>query len=426
MENFSEKQRLRASHLVSEALQDVVSREPHWVLRRGNTIFLVVIVLMLMLTWFIPYADTLDGSSRLAALQSPKLVTAMREGRLARLFVANEAQVKSGQHLGYVEGTASYSDVMTLYRWLCSGAVSDSQAVFPSLDLPRLSGLGELQASYQDLHSAYAALGQIRHGYYQHRKTVLQKDLDQLAIMRNSQLAQRELLRENRALQEKEYKAYEMLERDKVIAPLELSQYKAKLNAREETIRQLEVQLAQGEVAGLSKKREQMELEREVRERLQAFRSVWMSVKAETESWIHEYVLISPLDGRLVYLNPLQEHEWVGRGQQLFVVEPPFSGYYAELMMPQKGLGKLDTGQAVRLRLESFPSDEYGYLSGRVRHISLIPNRHDSFAVHVDLPGGLVTHTGKRLFFRNGLLARAEVVTGRQRLFLRLIAPLRK
>jgi HlyD family secretion protein len=45
-----------------------------------------------------------------------------------------------------------------------------------------------------------------------------------------------------------------------------------------------------------------------------------------------------------------------------------------------------------------------------------MPNRRDSFLVKVDLPNGLQTNYDKTIYFRNSLLAQAEIITDDRRL----------
>ena len=76
--------------------------------------------------------------------------------------------------------------------------------------------------------------------------------------------------------------------------------------------------------------------------------------------------------------------------------------------------------------MESFPSNEYGYLTGIVDYISNIPSGTDSFLIKVSLPNGLQTSYNKQIFFRNDLLAQAEIITEERRLFDRLTGQLKK
>lgn len=112
--------------------------------------------------------------------------------------------------------------------------------------------------------------------------------------------------------------------------------------------------------------------------------------------------------------------------QALFYVEPAHTGVYAEMLTGHKGLGKIEQGQKVIIRAESYPSEEFGYLSGVVNYVSALPNRKDSFLVKVDLPKGLQTSYRKIIFFRNGLSAQAEVITDNRTLFDRLAGQLKQ
>lgn len=116
----------------------------------------------------------------------------------------------------------------------------------------------------------------------------------------------------------------------------------------------------------------------------------------------------------------------ISAGQSLFYVQPQQSQFYAELMAGQKGLGKIKPGQKVMIKLESFPSEEVGYINGEVNYISDLPNRRDSFLIKVNLPKGLQTNYGKQIFFRNDLSARAEIITDNRKLFDRLLGQLKQ
>jgi len=96
------------------------------------------------------------------------------------------------------------------------------------------------------------------------------------------------------------------------------------------------------------------------------------------------------------------------------------------LMASQKGLGKIKTGQKVILKADSYPSTEFGYLSGVVKYISNIPNRRDSFTVKVYLVKGLQTNYNQTIFFRNNLSAQAEIITDERRLLDRLLGQLKQ
>jgi multidrug resistance efflux pump len=143
------------------------------------------------------------------------------------------------------------------------------------------------------------------------------------------------------------------------------------------------------------------------------------------EEWIQQYVIIAPEKGKVLFTSFLQENQLLTSGQELFYLQPHQSLYYGQMLASQTGLGKIKTGQRVLIRVESFPSNEFGYLTGRVSYISTIPTARDSFLIKVDLPRGLETNYNKTIFFRNGLMAGAEVLTDNRRLFDRFLGQLK-
>ena len=78
------------------------------------------------------------------------------------------------------------------------------------------------------------------------------------------------------------------------------------------------------------------------------------------------------------------------------------------------------------IKLESYPSAEFGYLAGSINYISAMPNRKDSFLIKVDLPTDLKTNYGIPILFKNNLSASAEIVTDNRKLFDRLAGQLKQ
>lgn len=131
-------------------------------------------------------------------------------------------------------------------------------------------------------------------------------------------------------------------------------------------------------------------------------------------------------DGKLMFVSTLEENELIAAGQNLFYIQPHQTNYYAELMVAQKGFGKVRTGQEVILKTEGYPNEEYGHLKGIVSYLSNMPGKRDSFLVKVNLPQGLKTNYNQQIFFRNNLSAKAEIITDDRKLSDRLLGQLKQ
>lgn len=416
--------------LLTEEVQEVISYRPHWIVRKGNTIFLLVVFLMLALTGIIKYPDIINSSARLVTLNPPKLVNAKAEGKLEKLFVANEQVVNKGLHLGCLESTADYNEVIQLKKWIDQTITATQQNEYDYLlnnRLPTFTALGELQTQYQQFQNQLEITKQtLASGYYQRKKNSLQKDLQYLAALKNNTAQQKQLQQQDKQLQQKEYEAYESLAKDKVIAPLELNQYKSKLITKEQNLEQLNAQITNSDISSLGKQKEMLDLQKQIADQHQQFRSTLLELKSGIEKWVQQYVLVAPEDGTLLFASSLQENEWISKGQGLFYIQPSQTKFYVEMMAGQTGIGKIKTGQRVMIKVEGYPSNEFGYLTATVNYISNIPSRADSFLLKAELQKGLQTNYGKTIFFRNGLAAQAEIITDDRKLFDRLAGQLKE
>jgi multidrug efflux pump subunit AcrA (membrane-fusion protein) len=417
-----------SDELISDEVKEIISARPHWMVRKGNVLFFIVLVSLLIISRFIAYPDVIHGSARLVSLNAPKMVSSKTEGKLMKLLVKDGELVEKGKHLGIMESTASYEEVLNLQRWI-ELAIGKSQGnnykVLNESPLPALFNLGELQTAYQAFQNQLVETKQLlASGYYQNKKASLQKDLQFLSHLKSNTSEEKKLLELDQQLQKKEYDAFEDLEKEKVIAPLELNQYKSRLIAKEQSLKQINTQITNTDITSHGKVKEIMDLEKQMMDQQQKFNSDLLDLKSQVEKWIQTYVLIAPEEGNLMYVSTLQENELIANGQNLFYVQPRLTNYYAELMVGQRGFGKIKMGQKVILKAEGYPNEEYGHLKGIVNYISNMPGRRDSFLLKVDLQQGLKTNNHKEIFFRNNLSAQADIITDDRKLFDRLVGQL--
>lgn len=329
-----------SDELVSNEVQDLISYRPHWLVRRGNGIFFIVLVLLLGLTWFIQYPDVIKGPVKLIAVNAPKLLAAKRDGKLEKLLVTNEQEVKQGQSLALLQSTANPQEVLGLLAMITRiepYIIKDSLEILFTIHMTTFNNLGEIQVFYQDF--------------------------------------QNELNKALRTLPEN--------------------------------------------------KKKKIPEQKYISDQQQKLRSSLYSLKSKLEQLVKYYLVIAPENGIVLFTSFLQENQSVAEGQGLFYLQPLQNIYYAQTLVSQKGLGKIKRGQRVLIRLESYPSNEFGYLTGTVNYISNIPTSKDSFLIKVDLLRGLQTNYNKPIAFRNNLRGQAEIIMDDRTLFDRFVDQLR-
>lgn len=413
---------------VSPEVQELISYHPHWIIRKGNTAFFLIVFVLLALTWLVKYPDIAKGTVKLVATNAPSLLVARTEGKLQKLLVTNEQQVIQGQPLAFLQSTASYEQVLSLQSWIKQVEpfiIKDSLEILLIKPVPLFNELGELQTPYQDFQTTLQETMHIlSHGYYKQKKRALQEDMSYLTAIQANARQQQALLQQDYTLQQNEYKVNELLAKDRVIAPLELNQQKSKVIGKEQSLEQMSAQLINNEISVHNKSKELLDLQKYITDQQQKFRAALLGMKSKIQDWLRQYAITATEDGKVLFVSFLQENELIVNGQELFYIQPASSRYYGQLTVSQNGLGKIKTGQKVLIRVASYPSNEFGYLKGIVNYIPAIPGVKDSFLIKVDLPEGLRTNYNKTILFRNNLLAQGEIITDDRRLLNRFAGQL--
>lgn len=421
---------LHTDELISEDVRDIINYRPHWVVRRGNIIFFIILAGLFMFSCFISYPAKIPGAASIVATNTPKMIIAKGGSKIENILVKNQQPVISGQPIVWLQSTGQHEQVLKLHSWIDRNLELLLKGDFRILStdpMPNLSNLGELQKIYGLLQTESLNMKQIEtNGYYNLKKKALEKDLNYISTLRSNTVGQTELIKKDRQLKQKEFDAYEKLANEKVIAPLELNQYKSRLITNDQILEESSAQLTYNDVSRHNKQKELLELGKITKDLKQQFYNSLLSLKAEVSSWMQQFILVAPESGKLNFVNSLQKNQPVSTGEQLFYIQSQIQSSYAEVMVGQAGLGKVNKGQKVLLKPLSYPTAEFGHLSGTVIEIGEMPSSHDSFLIRVSLPQGLKTNYGKTLRFRNHLSASAEIITDDRKLISRIFSQLRQ
>ncbi len=421
---------LKDDELVSDEITDIISRKPQWVLRYGVSLIGAIVIILLLLSWLVRYPDIVNAPLSIKAVNVPKKVIAKSAGKIVSLKVQNGESVKDAEVLAYLESTGNHYEVLSLLEWtkqaekLLLGHKIESLSAYP---IPKPNNLGELQKAFYDFHNNYFKITQtLEGGVYEQKKQFLNDDLayidEQLQVLSK----QKELAGEDYALQKKDFEAEEHLANQRLIAPLELGQQKSKLIAKAGALKNIETQILDQKRNQLNKRREAIELQKESDDYQQQFGVALFNFKNEIEKWVAKYIVSAPETGQLQYITSLQENQFISEGQELFYIAPTNSKFYAEIIANQSGFGRLKEKQEVIIKLDSYPSNEFGYIHGSIKSISPFPLRDSSFVIQVNLPEGMKTNYGKVLPFKNNLHGKAGIVTENKRLFERFVSTIYK
>ena len=78
-------------------------------------------------------------------------------------------------------------------------------------------------------------------------------------------------------------------------------------------------------------------------------------------------------------------------------------------------------GQEVNIRLVNYPDREFGILKGKIKTISLTPDKDGNLFIDVALPNGIETSYKKQIIFQQEMSGTADIVTVDLRLIERIL-----
>jgi HlyD family secretion protein len=412
----------------SDEVNELLARQPSWLLRWSTTLIFLTLGLVFLGTWMVHYPEIVQAPLTLVSVNAPKEVVARAGEKLLRVQVREGASVAKGTRLAYLESTANPAEVERLAQTLATAWRITSAGRFEDLDQLKLTDyreLGEVQNDYQTFINAYIQLrAYFAAGYYAKKKALQAQELADLVAIARNLAQQQQLQQHDLALAQEEFAVQQKLAEQRVIASLDLKREESRYMARRLPAQQTQATLLANQNAQHAKAKEMLELDKTVAEQHDSFLQAINTLQSTLRAWEYKYVITAPIAGKVTFPRPLQEGQQLSVNQALFFIAPPNSEFTGEIRLPQQNSGRVHTGQQVLIKLAGFPYQEFGLLTGRITDIADIPLKDNVFVARVSLPAGLTTTYGKRLAYRTGMTASAEIITQDRRLLERIFLQL--
>ena len=141
--------------LRSEEVQEVMGQIPAWIVRWGITILFIVVLVLLVGSYFFRYPDVVTTEMILTSQLPVGKVVVRSSGKISELYVSNRQEVKSGALLAVIENPARTEDVLRLKNLLVRYKNEPEQLWYHlSQDMWLL---GDIQPAYMELASKEAS-----------------------------------------------------------------------------------------------------------------------------------------------------------------------------------------------------------------------------------------------------------------------------
>ncbi|ROH95530.1 HlyD family secretion protein [Chryseobacterium daecheongense] len=425
-----EKDILDNIELRSESVQDILTQPPHWMIRWGNTIIFIILLLILMMSYVIKYPEFVPAPIIVTSQNPPEKLEARTNSKIEKIFIKNHQEVKKNQILMVMQSTANYKDVLELKK-LIDSLTPDQLRTFPIQQTARFK-LGELQGDYNNFAKAFQDEELFtRLQPYAPENLAANQSLSEyrgriatLKLQKNLEMEKYELTRKN-------YKRTKDLYNQGVISAFELESEKVKYLQAQQNLENIKISISQIEesISNLNKTKSGTAINSEKdkitysSQTLQLFEQLRKSLK----QWEQNYLVISSIDGLASFQQFFGENQFVKTGDAILSILPKNKEtLVGRMSVPATNSGKITPGEKVLIKLDNYRFQEYGIIEGKVQNISLSPDKDGNYYVDIILPKGLKTSYNKTLPFDKELKGSAEIVTQDLRLIDRFFYQIRK
>ena len=426
----SKEEEIKNIHLRSEEFREILGRPPRWTIRWGITLIFIVIVLLIVGSWFFKYPDVVSSKIVVTTENPPAPIVAKSTGKIEHLLVSDMQRVEQGQMLAVIENPGDYKDILKLETLLEGFGDSIQLGHIETGWTDDTYQMGEVQPGYSLFLKRcedYAHFIQL--DYHRQKITSLKDELEQAKQHYRELLDQKTTLEEEYRLAQRQFERDSLLYEKEVIPEAEYESSETILLNKRYSLEQVDVSISNARVQLSRIEQNILELELQYKRQKNQLKSNLMesydNLKAAIEKWKRKYYLESPVNGKVTFTQFWSENQYVEAGKRVMTVIPSNEGeIIGKMTLPFQGAGKVKEGQTVNIKFANYPPMEYGMVRGIVRSISLVPE-NQVYTVEVELPDGLTTFYGEKLEFSQQMQGRAEVITQDTRLLERIVRPLR-
>jgi len=410
-----EKRKIDLLNDKSEIAREVIGKMPSWLIRWGLSAFFCFILLFMLMLYIIRFPDTIESPVVLTSGNPSVSLIAETDGKITLLVTDNQLTRKN-EIIAVLENPANLPDMLTLKSSLQTfKAALAAQKIDTTIQWSNALSVGTLQYDYSEFIKLY--------NEYVSYKTL--DPINRVIKLARERLSTYQKLKTNveglKALEqkrtgiaEKSHKRNTTLLSEKVIADQQFEESEASYLDALELVELKTTEVTSVEIKIAELQSFILEQELAIVQREENFRNSLQATTNKLESmilgWEHDYLLLSPVDGTVNFLNVWTNHAYVHKGDQVCVVAPNrVDSVLARAQVPPLYSGKIKRGQKVRIKLNNYPFHEFGMIVGSVRSISSVTNSSSVYITTITLPQTLRTTYNVTIPYRPEMTGTAEI-----------------
>lgn len=431
LEKDQEEIDISSVEIRSEEVQEIMGYIPRWIIRRGITLFFIIIILFLVGSWFFKYPDVIQSTIVVTTETPPAAIVARTNGNIQQLFVKDNQKVNDGEIIAIIENASNYFHLLELKEKLDTlKSLSPHYDTAGSMLFNKNYSLGELQPGYSSFLSSYREYRHfIRLDYHNKKIESTNRQITRHKSLYEGMRRQTAITEQEFRLSQDKYERADVLFKDGIISKNEFENAKSTFLQKEYALEGARSNMANQKIqlAQLEQTIVDLKLEyKEQKKRLElALNQAYENLIGKIAQWEQGYLLKTPISGVVTFTKYWSINQNVKIGDTVFTIVPDNAGkMVGKVVLPIRGSGKVKVGQNVNIKFFNYPHVDYGMVRGVIKSKSLVAS-DNHYALEVELPEGLKTSYGEALPFNQEMQGTAEIITEDIRLLERIFKPIK-
>ena len=407
-------------------LNDLVGNTPGWLLKSGLSTLALVVCCVLLMAYFIKYPDKVNSTGIMTSANPPIAHKSLINGLVDTIFVEQNSAVSTGDTILYLKATAELADVRKLFQFIKKAKQVKKVGEYGSLSFPSSLQVGGLQPSYVELELVFQELHHLVNSKdVDQQIAALEQEIKTVAHSKSILASRKALSDDELQLVEKDFGKTLYLYNQNLISELELDQAKAvllknrqqNLNVEHDiTENRLREKQLQSRIVELTEKRNSTLANQQFQ-----LNKALNALSGKIDEWCLEHLVTAQIDGQLTLSSDLTRYRQVMADEVVAYILPSLSksNRFIRAMVPGIGIGKIEVGNPVSIKVDGFPHKEFGTIPGYIESISLLPKKDEDgnqvYEIIVPLPNEILkTNYDKSVPFKPNTAVQLDVITARK------------
>lgn len=414
----------------SEEVRDILKEIPGSLMRTGlSTVFLIFFSIIVG-SCFFTIKEKVSVPIIITTTNPPARIICQVSGRIGNLYVYDGQSVIKGESLALIDNAAELKDYNLLSSIIDSLDYNCIRDSLIYIDIPDNLILGELQDNYNKFYRSWENYrNYLKSDFLPQRIKLLSQQMEKQEQHYSLTLQKKKLIESKLEIDKFELARVENLLALGSVSKSQLEKEKAKVIQTKMEYTNFLASLKSEEINIINQKRSLIDLLQKKDDDITNFETVIidniMLLNNQQRQWRDKYLLTCPLDGKVTFTKYWSENHYVSSGDCLATIVPSdISSIICRAVVTSEGIGDVQIGQDVHIKLSGYPYMEHGTLLGKVSNISLVPDE-EGYIVGISLHKGMISSYREQINLVQEMDGTAEIIVDEIRMINKFLNPLK-